>query len=223
MACNAVTRTGDSGVLKGTNYAAFKWLPGRANVSDMLLVSVVGSILGGGQDMLQALNEDLLGASHDVFGTSFLAPKPFSFAAFFSGSAATGPTAADEARREKYCRETPNELLGYKARPLYGVWATAPFLHNGSTPTLYDLMLPPAERPRRFYTGSREFDPEKVGLVTAQGPDDILPFDTVDGFNNPIPGNSNAGHDYGNAGLTPADRWAIIAFIKAGLPAMPPR
>ncbi|HEY2751487.1 di-heme-cytochrome C peroxidase [Phenylobacterium sp.] len=223
MACNAVTRTADSGVLKGTNYAAFKWLPGRANVSDMLLVSVVGSILGGGQDMLQALNEDLLGASHDVFGTTFLAPKPFSFAAFFSGSAATGPTAADEARREKYCRETPNELLGYKARPLYGVWATAPFLHNGSTPTLYDLMLPPAERPKRFYTGSREFDPEKVGLVTAQGPDDILPFDTVDGGNNPIPGNSNAGHDYGNAGLTPADRWAIIAFIKAGLPAMPPR
>jgi hypothetical protein len=221
MACNAVTRTADSGVLKGTNYAAFKWLPQRANVSDMLLVSVVGSILGGGQDMLAAMNEDLLGASRDVFGTSFLSPRPFGFFAIFSGGS-TQPTPADEARRAQYCSETPNDLLAYKARPLYGVWATAPFLHNGSVPTLYDLMLPPGERPKRFYAGSREFDPEKVGFVTDQGPDDILPFDAVDGLGNPIPGNSNAGHDYGNAGLTPADRWAIIAYIKAGLPAKPP-
>ncbi|MEE4277884.1 MAG: di-heme-cytochrome C peroxidase [Halieaceae bacterium] len=52
----------------------------------------------------------------------------------------------------------------YKARPLNGIWATAPYLHNGSVPTLYDLLLPPDERPRQFRVGCREFDPTRVGF-----------------------------------------------------------
>lgn len=53
----------------------------------------------------------------------------------------------------------------YKARPLNGIWATAPFLHNGSVPTLDDLLLPPAQRPQEFRVGCRGFDPQKVGYV----------------------------------------------------------
>ncbi|MCC8948170.1 cytochrome C [Bradyrhizobium sp. Arg62] len=52
----------------------------------------------------------------------------------------------------------------YVARPLNGVWATAPYLHNGSVPSLYDLLIPAAERPKSFCVGAREFDPLKVGL-----------------------------------------------------------
>ncbi len=59
----------------------------------------------------------------------------------------------------------PRLHLGYIARPLNGIWATAPYLHNGSVPTLYDLLLPAEQRPRTFYTGSNEFDPVKVGYV----------------------------------------------------------
>ena len=55
----------------------------------------------------------------------------------------------------------------YKARPLNGIWATAPYLHNGSVPTLDDLLKPPSERPKRFRVGCTEFDPVKVGFVDA--------------------------------------------------------
>jgi hypothetical protein len=89
-------------------------------------------------------------------------------------------------------------LRAYKGRALNGIWATAPYLHNGSVPTLYDLLLPvtcragdkQAEcRPASFRTGSREFDPVKVGL-RSEGYEGFV-FDTR------LPGNSNAGHEYG--------------------------
>ncbi|MGY0218336.1 di-heme-cytochrome C peroxidase [Endozoicomonadaceae bacterium StTr2] len=88
-------------------------------------------------------------------------------------------------------------LLAYKARSLNGIWATAPYLHNGSVPSLYDLLLPvkrPGDpedgeyRPDNFMVGSREFDPEKVGFKT-EGYDGTA-FDTS------IPGNHNTGHEY---------------------------
>jgi hypothetical protein len=89
-------------------------------------------------------------------------------------------------------------LKSYKARPLNGIWATAPYLHNGSVPTLYDLLLSkrrPGDpqdgeyRPDEFEVGSREFDPVKVGLKsTGYG---------GFAFKTDIDGNSNAGHDYG--------------------------
>ena len=54
----------------------------------------------------------------------------------------------------------------YRAKTLVGIWATAPFLHNGSVPTLYDLLRPAAERPVTFPTGQREYDPVKLGIET---------------------------------------------------------
>lgn len=95
----------------------------------------------------------------------------------------------------------------YKARPLAGVWATAPFLHNGSVPTLHDLLLPPAQRPQRFYVGSREIDPVNVGFATGAGADRSL-FDTA------LPGNGNQGHDYGTT-LGDEDRYALIEYLKS--------
>ena len=52
-----------------------------------------------------------------------------------------------------------------RARPLYGIWAAAPYLHNGSVPTLHDLLLPPEHRPKTFALGAREYDPVKLGFV----------------------------------------------------------
>ena len=54
----------------------------------------------------------------------------------------------------------------YRARPLDGVWATAPYLHNGSVPTLQDMLTPQADRPKKFCVGNRQFNPVKVGLMT---------------------------------------------------------
>jgi len=56
--------------------------------------------------------------------------------------------------------------LAYKARPLNGVWATAPYLHNGSVPTIYQMLLPVEKRDKTFYLGSREYDPVHLGYQT---------------------------------------------------------
>jgi len=107
-----------------------------------------------------------------------------------------------------------NSLLAYKARSLNGVWATAPYLHNGSVPTLYDLLLPkknPTDaaegeyRPDVFVVGSREFDPIKVGFRNAGYPGTV--FDTS------LRGNGNQGHEYGT-GFTKIERDALVEYLK---------
>lgn len=106
-------------------------------------------------------------------------------------------------------REDPNDpsvaLLAYKARPLNGAWASAPYLHNGSVPTLHDLLLPAGQRPARFAVGRWEYDPKKVGRVS----DGELPFV----FDTRLSGNSNAGHEYGT-GLAEDERWALLEYLK---------
>ena len=96
--------------------------------------------------------------------------------------------------------DLPQEISGYKPRPLAGVWATAPFLHNGSVPTLYQMLLPPAKRDARFFVGRREYDPKHVGYVTApdaDGDDDGFWLDTS------LKGNHNSGHAF----AADADTW----------------
>ncbi len=103
-------------------------------------------------------------------------------------------------------------LLAYKARPLNGIWAGAPYLHNGSVPNLYELLLPAADRSGTFYIGSWEYDPVRVGYVNRPGPGAFL-VDTS------LPGNSNAGHEYGTGGdglppLGAAEVWALLEYLK---------
>ena len=84
-------------------------------------------------------------------------------------------------------------LKAYKGRPMNGVWATAPYLHNGSVPTLYHLMLPADQRPKTFLVGSRELEPGYVGFKY-QGYEGGFRFDTS------LPGNGNGGHEYAACG-----------------------
>ena len=123
----------------------------------------------------------------------------------------------DDARAARYqrCMTDDNPVLAYKGRPLTGIWATPPYLHNGSVPTLYDLLLPPEDRPKSFYLGSREFDPDKVGYVTAQSADNNFLYRTRDEAGRFIDGNSNAGHDYGNGTLTEEQRRALVEYMKS--------
>ena len=100
----------------------------------------------------------------------------------------------------------PPNLLAYRARPLDGIWATAPYLHNGSVPSLYELLLPPEERIRVFYVGNREFDPDKVGIKSGRNNGGFR-FDTR------FPGNRNSGHPYGTD-LGEEDRLDLLEFLK---------
>ena len=108
------------------------------------------------------------------------------------------------------------ELRAYKARPLAGVWATPPFLHNGSVPTLYQLLSPQYERSRTFYKGTFDYNPRHLGYRTEAFKNAFL-FDTS------ITGNHNSGHEFragkrGNGvigrGLEPEERWALLEYLK---------
>ena len=96
----------------------------------------------------------------------------------------------------------------YVARPLTGVWATAPYLHNGSVPTLHDLLLPPPSRPATFRMGSHEYDPTRVGLAgDSSRTAPVFVFDTQ------RPGNSNRGHTYGT-NITEQQRRQLLEYLK---------
>ena len=108
------------------------------------------------------------------------------------------------------------ELRAYKARPLAGVWATPPFLHNGSVPSIYQLLSPQDERATTFYRGTFDYDPRHLGYRTESFPGGFL-FDTR------ITGNHNSGHEFraGPRGkgvigrlLEPQERWALLEYLK---------
>lgn len=122
-------------------------------------------------------------------------------------SLTAGEVPTDKSARKDYCLNTEHPFLGYIARPLNGIWATAPYLHNGSVPSLYDLLLPQEQRPATFYTGSHEFDPSRVGYLTAPGPDNAFLFDTH------LEGNSNAGHDFARE-YDESQRLALLEYLK---------
>jgi hypothetical protein len=115
----------------------------------------------------------------------------------------------------------------YRARPLNGVWATAPYLHNGSVPSLYWMLKPAAERPRQFCMGARDFDPEQVGFRVDAGEapkcrNGETLFSTADADGKPINGNSVLGHSLegkptaGIIGrmLTEEERYDLIEYLK---------
>ena len=113
--------------------------------------------------------------------------------------------------------------LGYKARPLDGIWATPPYFHNGSVPNLYQVLGPAERRAQKFYLGRTLYDPLKVGYLTNQFPGGFL-------MNTLLPGNSNGGHEFRNysleefenaLALRPAkgeaneERWKVV-FLESG-------
>ncbi len=103
----------------------------------------------------------------------------------------------------------------YKARPLDGIWATAPYLHNGSVPNLDELFQPSAQRSKSFSIGVRTFDPVRVGYLT--NVPGFPRFNVNDANGNPIAGNSNTGHEGDQYGtnLQPDERRQLIEYLKS--------
>jgi hypothetical protein len=98
---------------------------------------------------------------------------------------------------------------GYANQPLDGLWLRAPYLHNGSVPTVRDLLDPPAQRPQTFYRGNDLIDAKKLGFVSDVS-DQKHPYFL---YNTKLPGNSNSGHNYGTE-LPVAAKDAIVEYLK---------
>jgi mono/diheme cytochrome c family protein len=98
---------------------------------------------------------------------------------------------------------------GYSNLPIDGAWLRAPYLHNGSVPTLWDLLQPPERRPKTFYRGSNLYDPVNLGFISsgAEAEKDGFKFDTS------LAGNGNQGHFYGTE-LSESDKRALIEYLK---------
>ena len=193
MARNAILNTGKSGKLEGKPryYVAGDPLPKVAPAIDIANNIMVGVIKN---NPLQA----------------YLAGKDAS--SFGHGDEIHPPKYVDGKIIEKGQEVSQRALLAYKARPLNGVWSSAPFLHNGSVPNLYQLLLPASQRVKQFHLGSLTFDVKQVGFEMTKNEDSFL-FDTT------LQGNSNAGHEYGTGyndlpALTEEQRWQLIEYIK---------
>ena len=98
---------------------------------------------------------------------------------------------------------------GYANVPLDGIWARAPYLHNGSVPNLHALLQPETDRPATFYRGYDVYDPQQAGFIS-DGPEAEKVGFFVD---TKIPGNSNQGHTYG-LNLSESEKKDLIEFLK---------
>jgi len=102
-----------------------------------------------------------------------------------------------------------NGAQGYVAKPLTGVWLLGPYLHNGSVPTIRDLLAPVAMRPTVFHRGYDVIDPNGLGFVSAGPQAEARGFR----FDTGLRGNGNAGHLYGS-NLPEDDKRALIEYLK---------
>lgn len=193
MACNAITYASATGKLAGTPSGYIGGgakLGTQAPLADMLETTVKGTLVGKkGQIIAQTARVFFgVGGRPHVVVIEGVNPRSATLDA---------------------CYAANSEFMAYKARPLDGIWATAPYLHNGSVASLYELLLPPAQRRKTFKVGTRSYDPDLVGYSTRDdAPGNSFTFDTS------LPGNSNAGHDYGAGALSVEQRRALLAYLK---------
>ncbi len=140
--------------------------------------------------------------------------------------------------QKDYQGDRPNCLQagkGYRARPLNGIWATAPFLHNSSVPTLMDMLVPVEQRPKYVQLGSTVFDMKNVGIHQDSDldftPGELYSDDGLFILDTTQPGNSNKGHEFSDAynpekpywqqpkgvigpAFNQEEREAIVEFLK---------
>jgi cytochrome c peroxidase len=99
-------------------------------------------------------------------------------------------------------------LDGYNPPFLDGIWLRAPYLHNGSVPTLRDLLEPPAQRPKAFWRGYDVYDPKNVGFKSG---DEAKLVGTL--HDTSLRANGNRGHAFGTE-LPAGQKEALLEYLK---------
>ena len=197
MATNFIKRTAKTGPLKG---AKTRVIVGRSRLGEEEPAGVVLKHVVKGVIIRRVVNR-VSGPTVDGVENIKVSEKKLQGAI----ASLTPENSAETLETVEFNSDSP--LIAYKGRPLNGIWATAPYLHNGSVPNLYQLLLPSDQRVKEFVVGSREFDPINVGFETDAYAGGFV-FDTLK------LGNSNAGHNYGTGKLTDAERWELVEYMK---------
>jgi hypothetical protein len=222
MACNAYYYAAASGRLEG--YRSGQFPVGEiAPVLDLLSVTVLYSMAEEWRDLARAAFKIYEGGGPTPASPPASAAAPMPAPAAAPGAPRARATAADpfpglpifyRGCVNKNWGGVEDIILGYKARPLTGIWATAPYLHNGSVPNLYELLLPPDRRSDSFWTGTTQFDPRRVGYRVEPSNENSFLFRTRDDQGNIVWGNFNGGHDYDNAALSDRERIDLVEYLK---------
>jgi mono/diheme cytochrome c family protein len=194
-----LTRQARPGVLKDATIPVLQDQPlgDPAFAADVLKVSVIGSIL-----------------QHTIISTAQNPEKQLELLLQFKL-----PASLDDLNRAFLTLDEIRNLTGrlagakpaYESRVLEGIWAAAPYLHNGSVPTLADLLKPARERTAAFKVGPA-YDPRAGGLAVDQPAGSSTLTTTLD-CDAPLSGNSRCGHEYG-VGLPDEDKKALLEYLK---------
>ena len=199
--CSILGRTVDTGVLAG---AKIPLIGVDIKQTDTAFNALSASVLG-------AIVQKALGFRSAQSNTKSLttgAKLPAEFD--YLKGAFRDPSAANAEFRDA----SPSALksgCGYESRVLEGIWAAAPYLHNGSVATLEDLLKPTAERASSFPIGPN-YDLDSVGLAKAQTRFDYV-LKTTD-CSEIDSGNSRCGHEFGTS-LPPSDKAALLEYLKS--------
>jgi hypothetical protein len=196
MACNTWADSGQSGRLTGikVDYVSGAPLTATEPVRALLETSAKGVLVGKKAEIAETALQQIFGITPPPV---VIVPRAHVF------------ISPKQARLNLCMQNASDPLMAYKARPLEGIWATGPFLHNGSVATLYDLLLAPAQRPKTFLVGTRTYDPKHAGYATdAASAGNSFTFDTS------LAGNANKGHDYGVGALTETQRLELLEYLK---------
>ena len=189
-------RTADSGVFRGAQRPFGTPVAAQAKAFDLLGLAVVGSIFQ------QKLGFSLF-SRQGAPPTATPGPQEALARQIVSIYAPAPHDACDDPSLNA------NFPFKYESRVLQGIWATAPYLHNGSVPTLADLLMPGRNRPETFALG-RRYDLGSVGLARDQGPGAPTRTTTCEERDS---GNSRCGHDYG-VNLSDSDKAALLEYLK---------
>ncbi|MGH1588496.1 di-heme-cytochrome C peroxidase [Methylobacterium phyllosphaerae] len=208
MAVNAASRRARTGILEGVRMpflATTPPLPAETRSLDLVAAIVAGAILA---PLDRASDPSGFGPGQTAIVDQLLKRGA---AAAESRNVLLNDVSTDGGKglvATFLAKRTDRDPLVYKARPLDGIWATGPFLHNGSVPNLYEILLPADQRSEAFRVGSRILDEERIGFRADLGP---FLFDTT------LPGNSNRGHEgpaYGTDRLDGMQRRQLLEYLR---------
>ncbi|MBL4646482.1 MAG: hypothetical protein JKY99_08505 [Rhizobiales bacterium] len=202
--CQVLARRVKTGILEGAKIPLIgDALGAEATAIEVLSISVVGAII---QHALQfdsdvsALESDLDAIRTDIEGYKAALPHLQDLRGAF-------PAAQDV---EAFAKSSKTKCK-YEARVLHGIWAAAPFLHNGSVPTLTELLTKPADRVKTFMPGPN-YNIIDVGMAATQTKFSYVTKTT--GCDDLASGNSNCGHSFGTD-LGDNDKRALLEYLKS--------